>query len=168
MTIHTVSQLRKKLPAFKTFLEARGAELLEPTNEWEVVRFRVAHATAIIYTNAKGGITADGVALAALNSFVCGDGRWTAGISTPRQKVNRRSVDIRSLLARDGDTCFLCCLPLGEDMTVEHLVPLVHGGTHHIANKALAHRVCNLLMGHLSLMEKIRLREHYQNKGAKQ
>lgn len=158
MTIHTVHQLRKKLPAFREFLIARGAQVLEPTNEWEVVRFRAGSATAIVYTNAKGGITADGVALAAMNAFI-GGGKWTAGVSTPREKTIKRPADVRALLTRDGDRCFLCRLPLGEDITVEHLVPVVHGGPHHIANKALAHKACNLRMGHLSLMEKIAMRE---------
>lgn len=57
------------------------------------------------------------------------------------------------------DCCFLCWEALGEDVTVEHLVPVSQGGTNHIGNKVLAHAECNQKMGHLSVMEKIRMRE---------
>lgn len=157
MTIHTVSQLRKKLPAVRDFLAARGAEVLEPTNEWEVVRFRAAGATAVIYTNASGRITpSNQAAHAAMNAFVSG-GKWNAGVAAPRRA--RRTPEVVALLERDGDCCFLCRKPLGNDITVDHLVPRTAGGPNHIANKALAHKGCNLRMGHLSLMEKIALRE---------
>jgi hypothetical protein len=155
MTIRSLNQLKAKLPAFREFLTARGAEVLEPTNEWEVVRFRAAGMTAIVYTNSRGGITADRVARQAMDAFVSG-GTWSAGVATARV---RRPADVRALLARDGDRCFLCREPLGEDISVEHLVPVAVGGPNHLANKALAHGRCNLRMGHLSVMEKIALRE---------
>lgn len=157
MTIHAVNQLRKKLPAFREFLASRGAEVLEPTNEWEVARFRAGGCIAIVYTNARGQITAVGAARDALNAFTSG-GNWRADFPTKRDP-KKRSVDVRSLLARDGDLCFLCRQPLGEDITVEHLVPITSRGPDILANKALAHQACNLRMGHLSLMEKIALRE---------
>ena len=157
MTIHTITQLRKKLPAFREFLAARGAEVLEPTNEWEVVRFRAAGATAVIYTNGSGRITPSGAtAKAAMDAFVSG-GKWTAGVGGRRR--SRRPPEVTALLARDGDSCFLCRQPLGDDITVDHLVPVTAGGPNHLANMALAHKACNLRMGHLSVMEKIALRE---------
>ena len=158
--MHTATQLEKKLPAFKDWLTARGAEVLAPTNEWEVIRFRAGHAIAIVYRKATGQLTYDGVARAALNAFVS-QGSWTAGVATKRKKPNaiRRGAVIDALIQRDGDCCFLCRKPLGEDITEEHLVPIATGGPHHIANKALAHKACNLRMGHLSVMEKIALRE---------
>lgn len=150
-------QLEPKLPAFKDFLAARGAEVLTPTNEWEVVRFKTRTGVAVVYRNSKGTITAAGPARDALEAFVS-QGTWSAGVRTRRD--NRyRSVEVRTLLERDGDDCFLCRLPLGNDITVEHLVPVAAGGPNHIGNKALAHQACNLRMGHLSLMEKIVLRE---------
>lgn len=157
MTIHSVHQLRKKLPAFREFLASRGAELLEPTNEWEVLRFRAAGATSVIYTNARGSVTPSGpAAKAAMDAFVSG-GKWHAGVASPRKA--KRPPEVAALLKRDGDQCFLCRLPLGDDITVEHLVPRTAGGPNHLSNKALAHQSCNLRMGHLSLMEKIALRE---------
>lgn len=156
MTMHTATQLARKLPAFKDFLAARGAQVLVPTNDYEVVRFKAGSAVGIVYRKATGQLTYDGVARAALNAFMSG-GQWSAGIKTPRK--NRSSVTVRRLLERDGDNCFLCGRPLGEDMTEEHLVPVTAGGPNHIANKALAHKGCNMRMGHLSVMEKIALRD---------
>lgn len=156
MTMHTVTQLQKKLPAFREFLAARGAEVLEPTNEFEVVRFRAGAQTGVVYRKASGQLTYQGIASDALNAFVS-KGNWSAGVKTPRKA--RSNPVIQRLLSRDGDRCFLCRQPLGADITEEHLVPLAAGGPNHIANKALAHAKCNLRMGHLSLMEKIALRE---------
>lgn len=39
--------------------------------------------------------------------------------------------------------CWICCEPLNEDITVDHLVPLSKGGSNRPANKLLAHRKCN-------------------------
>jgi hypothetical protein len=154
--IHFAKDLRKRLPAFEAFLSARGAEVLSPTNEWEVVRFKAGAATAVIYTNARGGLRASGVADEALSAFVS-NGKWRAAAAT---KARGNSAGrIETLLRRDGPNCFLCRQPLGDDLTVEHLVPRTSGGPDRIANLALAHSACNLRMGHLSLMEKIALRE---------
>lgn len=160
MTMHTTSQLEKKLPAFKEFLTARGAEVLAPTSEWEVVRFRAAGVVAVVYRKATDQLTYQGVARKALDAFVS-QGAWTAGVATPRKKTNavKRSAVVNALLERDGDCCFLCRKPLGDDITEEHLVPVSSGGPNHIANKVLAHEACNLRMGHLSVMKKIAMRE---------
>lgn len=157
MTFHTRPQLEKKLPAFKAWLSERGAEVLQPTSEWEVVRFRAAGATAVVYANKHGMLSVSGDAARALNCFAS-NGKWSAGVATERQR-NRRPVIVRALLERDGDRCFLCRKALADDMTVEHLVPVVHGGPNHISNMALAHSACNLRMGHMSLVEKIVQRE---------
>lgn len=149
------ADLLKRLGQFQDWLRAAGAEVLEPTNEWEVVRFRAAGVTSVIYRNGKGHLTMGKEAEKALDSFEHGK-PWSAGVATARR---RYSTDERSLLRRDGCGCFLCWEPLGDDITVEHLVPVNAGGTNHLANKALAHSHCNSKMGHLSLMEKVRMRE---------
>lgn len=79
--------------------------------------------------------------------------------STNRRKnVKRRGaqVGIRYTLTelgdRDGWRCHLCRKPVdrtlpGTDQrgpTVDHLIPLVDGGTDELANVALAHRACNV------------------------
>lgn len=160
MTMHTRTQLEKKLPQFKDWLTARGAQVLVPTNAYEVLRFRAGNAVAIVYAKGTGALTYDGVARAALDAFVS-QGNWTAGVKVKRSK--KTTSEVGALLYRDGSNCFLCCLPLGDDITVEHLVPVIHGGPNHIANKALAHLACNQRMGHLSVMEKVALRDHHRS-----
>jgi len=65
-----------------------------------------------------------------------------------------------ALLRRDGNACFYCGEPTGEDdRSLEHLVARAHGGPDHLSNLVLAHRRCNAVAGHLSAMEKIRIRE---------
>lgn len=51
------------------------------------------------------------------------------------------------LIDRDGEDCWLCCEPLGEDRTIEHKIALARGGTWAFDNLALAHRSCNQLLG---------------------
>ena len=51
-----LSEIERKgrLERFKNWLVANGSEILAPTNEWEVLRFRGDRGTAIIYRNAAG------------------------------------------------------------------------------------------------------------------
>jgi len=148
--------LPKRVDVFNAWLTARGAEVLPPTNQWEVTRYRANGETHVLYVNRRGYLSMSDAVKSAVFAFL-GHQSWSAGVATKRKPV--KEVEIRALLKRDGDECFLCGLALGEDRTVEHLVALAHGGPNHIANKALAHELCNNVMGHLSLMEKIRLRE---------
>lgn len=56
-----------------------------------------------------------------------------------------------------GSDCFYCGRDLGEDVTLEHLVPRARGGQNHIANLRLAHAKCNNFVGSMSLEAKARL-----------
>jgi hypothetical protein len=157
--------LPKRVDTFNAWLTARGAEVLLPTSQWEVTRWRANGQTHVVYVNKRGYLNMSDDVKKAVFAFL-GHQSWFAGVATKRKPT--KDVEIRALLKRDGDECFLCGLAMGEDCTVEHLVSLAHGGPNHIANKALAHERCNGLMGHLSLMEKIRLREtmHAKTQGA--
>ncbi|AZY49614.1 HNH endonuclease [Bordetella avium] len=149
-------QVEAARPKFLEWLVARGAQVLRPTSEWELVRFDCASGVAIIYSNAKGGTTFTGQALAAWTAFKS-NGAWSAGVRTRRVKL---SPVIRTLLERDGDRCFFCHEHTSDDdRSAEHLVPVAHGGPNHISNLVLAHRACNARAGHLSAMEKIRIRD---------
>jgi hypothetical protein len=148
--------LPKRVANLNAWLTSRGAEVLAPTNEWEVTRWRADGETHVLYRRKTGFLSMSPAVEKAVFAFLGGK-PWSAGVATPRR--SRSSTEVRTLLVRDGDECFLCGHALGDDCTVEHLVALAHGGPNHIANKALAHERCNNLMGHLSLMQKIRLRE---------
>lgn len=71
-----------------------------------------------------------------------------------RLGTKKRKVLVEQLIERDGTTCTWCCRPLIREpihpdrdcdahMTVEHIIPLVKGGTNDLCNLALACYGCN-------------------------
>lgn len=130
--------------------------MLSTTSEWELLRFKANGKTSIVYTNAAGRLTFTGESEKAWRSYLSA-GNWRGCDSTKRSK--KSSPEVNSLIARDGENCFLCCLPLGTDVTVEHLVAVSHGGPNHLSNKVLMHRLCNERVNHLSVAEKVRMRD---------
>ena len=145
----------KKKDKFEAFLSERGAEVLLPTNEWEIIRFRTPRATSIVYKNKEGEVTWFGEAEEAWTNYRHG-GAWRAQPSTKLK--GRGGNEIATLIERDGDLCFFCLLKMEvSEMTIEHLVSRTHNGPNHISNKFLAHAVCNSLAGNLSAPEKIKL-----------
>jgi hypothetical protein len=151
------AQFEARREKFELWLAERGAEVLSPTNEWELLRFKTEKGTGIVYTNKRAELTWMGPAAEAYLAHV-GNKSWRA---VPKEQRRRKSsVVCQALRDRDGDDCFFCHLPVAiEEESPEHLVSITHGGPDHIANMALAHRVCNHQAGHLSLMGKIRMRE---------
>lgn len=157
----TLAKLTKCRANFEEFLTARGAQILQPTNEWEVLRFKSSKGVSIIYRNARDGLTFTGESMTAWNSFGNG-GSWRAMRATKRAAGTKKTAPLMSaVLKRDGPDCFYCFKPTTEsNRSIEHLVSTTHGGPNHLSNLVLAHRKCNSMAGHLSAMEKIRLREH--------
>ncbi|KVL18675.1 MULTISPECIES: HNH endonuclease [Burkholderia] len=157
----SLAQFTSRRAKFEAFLVERGAQILQPTNEWEVLRFKTSHGTSVVYCNARGGITPTGESLKAWDAFEkCKP--WRAS-PAPKKRVKGRDRTLpmfNALLRRDGDACFYCGAPTSEeDRSLEHLVARAHGGPDHLSNLVLAHRECNASAGHLSVMEKIRIRE---------
>lgn len=157
-TPNNAAKVRRHQERFERFVADRGGEVLAPTSEWELVRFRANNLTAIIYTKANGSVTFHGGAKTAWDAYLR-QNKWSAGNKTKRKKGGQ-SVVIQSLIRRDGHECFYCGRNVADDdASVEHVVPLNAGGTNHIANKVLAHRQCNSEAGHMSVIEKVKLRE---------
>jgi hypothetical protein len=157
------SEIKKASAKFRAFLSERGAEVLKPTNEWELIRFNCAAGVAIVYTDARGKTTFTGESLAAWNAFRSSSA-WSAGVAKKRKKL---SPVVQTLLDRDGNHCFYCWKVMeSADQSIEHIVPVAHGGPNHISNLALAHRRCNAEAGHMSAMEKILRRERAKPNGA--
>lgn len=149
--------VKEDLRGFTKWLDAKGAQILVPTNEWELCRFKTNAGTGIIYTNKTGRLRFTGDSLAAWTAYVTGGG-WRAAPATKRRL--KSSPTCAALRKRDGDDCFFCQTSVEvEDESVEHLVSITHGGPDHLANMALAHRTCNAEAGHMSVMDKILLRE---------
>jgi 5-methylcytosine-specific restriction endonuclease McrA len=67
-------------------------------------------------------------------------------------------------MKRDGDDCWFCLKPLGDDVTIEHLHPQMMGGSWHEDNLALAHAACNKAAGHLPRAQKETLRAEAMRK----
>jgi hypothetical protein len=149
------SQIRRKVPKFEVFLTANGAQVLRPTNEWEVARFIAGGETGIVYRNKRDEVSFVGPAEGAFSAFRSGQ-PWR--VDQKNGKALRSKPVAATIRARDGDECFYCALAVSiEDESVEHLVARAHDGPNHISNLFLAHRLCNAKAGHLSAPEKIRL-----------
>ncbi|CAJ0719441.1 hypothetical protein LMG6871_02867 [Ralstonia edaphis] len=164
----TLAQLTKRRARFEAFLTERGAQILQPTNEWEVLRFKTSRGTSIVYRNARDGLTLTGESMTAWTAFET-SGPWRAS-PAPKKRVSGREKTlplVNALLRRDGSACFYCGKDTTEDdRSLEHLVPRAHGGPNHLSNLVLAHRKCNTDAGHLSVMEKIRRRLPPDHQGA--
>ncbi len=151
----------KRLAPFKDWLNARGAQLLESTNEWEIIRFKSGDETCVIYRKKSGSATFTGSAHEAWEAFRTSR-KWRASPRTNRKRHSRKSAVVISLFKRDGNLCFFCQKYLGNDFTIEHLISLTHGGPDHTSNMVLAHEECNIEAGHISVMAKINIHVNAQ------
>ena len=143
---------------FETFLAQSGADILTPTSQWELLRFSTSRGIGVVYTNSKSRISLVGEAEPAFEAYRS-QHAYDAGHKVKRSNYRPNGV-LRRLLERDGPACFLCCKETTpDDRTVDHMIPLAHGGPNNIHNYALAHRKCNADAGHKPLIEKIRARE---------
>ena len=96
------------------------------------------------------------------NGFFKKNQPWPAPEKERRKRLN---ILTRTLINRDGELCFYCGLKMPlDDMTREHLLSVNSGGVNHIDNLALAHKLCNLKAGHLSVVEKVLLRDKLRGK----
>jgi len=77
-----------------------------------------------------------------------------------RQRLHgrRRRAMVDRLLARDGDECFFCLDPLGDDITLEHIKGWAIGGSNRPNNLALAHGDCNWATKDLTVDQKMLVR----------
>lgn len=136
---------------FKNWLGNHGAVVLDPTNEWEVVRFRTVGGVSVVYTNKRGDLTFTGESSAAYTAFTANK-PWKA-INRKRQSLKARKARIAT---RDGKGCFSCLARLSlEELTIEHLLSFAHGGTDNINNLALFCQPCNTAVGNMSVSKKI-------------
>lgn len=150
---------REKIEKFKKWLESQGVEIRPLTNEWEVLRFRCSGGTGVIYTNSKGGYTFNNHVSA--HAYECYEQskKWVNAPESTKRKGSGNKKRMNRILKRDGDSCFYCGKPMGEDKTEEHLLSLTHGGSYRMANMVLAHSSCNAQAGHMAIIDKVKLRE---------
>jgi hypothetical protein len=147
------SAVERKAANFRKWLAAHGAEILAPTNPYEVMRFRGNGQISIVRTNARGRNSFVGEAEEAWEAFRKG-ASFRFGARVKRRR--RSDAVVTAIRQRDGDLCFFCREPVDEDdESIEHLVPVIHQGPNHLSNLALAHRQCNSDAGHQDAMTKI-------------
>lgn len=159
MTQINAHDVVREAAEFKLWLSEHGAEVLEPTNEWELIRFRTGKGTSVIYRkkDLNAGCSIIGEGLTAWREFQKPHSSWRA-IPRTKRILGKSAVDCNTLRKRDGHNCFFCNRIVDySDESVEHLVAITHGGPQHISNKYLAHVECNKAAGHLSAVEKIKI-----------
>lgn len=173
-----VRRAQFKTAEFAAWLASNGAEVRAPTNPYEVVRY-LAYVdgskkalTHIVYAKDSGLLTFTGQSREHYIQFATGSKMYpdTAPGNPPQgwqrpsgEPFNKKDKSVggvkrEKLLARDGDECWFCGDPMGDDCTIEHLVPKSDGGKNSLANYALAHGECNRRAANLPLVKKIALR----------
>lgn len=161
--------LRRKgfdVAGFLAFVTEQGGEVGTPTNPYEVVRYRAYWRGAnksvvhIVYAKENGLLTWCGGSKEHYQAFLDGTSMDELPGAHPvsTQSLSKSERRRAELLARDGGDCWFCGQPMGDDCTVEHLIPKSKGGRDTLANYALAHRKCNNDAADLPLVEKIAMR----------
>lgn len=157
--IPTGSQVIACAEKFKRWLSDRGAEVLAPTNDYEIIRFKTGKGTAIVYRRKEENypVTFTGDAQQAWFEYIKPNGSQWRAIPATKRKSHDNTI-YQTLRQRDGDGCFYCAQYMQEsEATIEHLVAITHGGPQHISNKFLAHSECNSKAGNLSVVQKIQI-----------
>lgn len=148
---------------FIEWLSQQGAEVLAPTNTYEIARFRARGGVHVVYQSNKGRISCSGFASEAWEACRNGSRLWMGVTTRPRNVLTYKKA---ALMERDGNGCFYCGLPMTPaEATIEHLVSRDKQGPDHMDNLALAHESCNRLADNLPLIKKILLREQRIQKG---
>jgi hypothetical protein len=148
------------IKAFKAWLTDCGAVLVPPTSQWEVLRAQTCDGVQVVYRNAKEVETWPEPLIVAREAFKSGN-RMSLSPDLKARKRLRHLVE--QLAERDGLWCWFCEIGFlsseSAEITVEHLVPKAHGGPNHPSNLVLACGACNKAAGHLSVAEKVLLRD---------
>ena len=147
---------KTRLENFKAWLIKNGCQLHAP-DKWEVCNFSFGgHLHTCVMFNPNGSLFWPFFAQEAWKDFTAGRA-YRYFQNNPRINSQTKKGIVPDLLNRDGANCVICGQPLPiDDMSVEHLLDRVFGGTDHLANLALAHRQCNSeVAGVGSLREKI-------------
>ena len=154
-----------QLHSFLAFLSEQGAEIGKPTNQYEVVRYRYWHpedrkaGTHIVYAKENGRLTFTGSTREHYSAFMKNESLGGKLVTKKSSAKPSKSKDIREkLLQRDGNDCWFCGTHMGDDCTIEHLIPKSKGGRNILSNYALAHASCNQKAANIPLVEKMALR----------
>ena len=174
-----VMPIRRKdfdVQRFLAFVAEHGGEVGTPTNPYEVVRYRAywrgtqTSSIHIVYAKENGLLTWTGGSQGHYRAFLDGtpmeqlpgadvwerSAELEAKLKSPKR--SKSAITRENLRERDGDDCWFCGAPMGDDCTIEHLIPKSKGGRDSLSNYALAHLKCNNDAANLPLVQKIALR----------
>ncbi len=165
---------------FLAYVAQQGGEIGQPTNPYEVCRYRAywrgtnTSAVHVVYAKESGLLTFTGGSKGHYRAYLDGAPMDEPPGEKPKQvfvrkdgtpfgkskaePVSKNVSTRRKLIERDGDGCWFCGTGLGDDATIEHLIPKSKGGRNSIANYVLAHRKCNADAADLPLVAKIEMR----------
>lgn len=152
-----MGRLRPRLDDFRKWIIEHGGSPEETTNQYEVLRVRGDNGVHIIYQNAKGDLKWPEVLIGAWKAQGNNGTVWN-GFTKTYGRGYKVKKTIAAIIERDGPLCFFCWKE-PEEKTVEHLLNLCHGGSNRIHNLVLACKPCNHDAGHLSVIEKVKIRE---------
>ena len=136
---------------FKHWLSDRGCEIVPCTNEYEALRF-IGKEVGVYY---KSGKVSNQFTAKAVSCFIRNKPWDGKPINIGRNQSHKKEKI--NLLKRDGSNCFLCTLPLGDDITVDHLQPLSAGGKNTLSNMVLMHEHCNQELKNMLLIDKLKI-----------
>lgn len=185
-----VRRAQFKTAAFLTFLADNGCEIGKPTNPYEVVRYKAYHlgskrpVTHVVYAKENGLLTWTGATQGHYQTFLWGgqlvgvQPPFRSQFEGPQAKTDEQLLPKKgrssreptrtALLERDGPDCWFCGTEMGDDCTIEHLIPKSKGGRNSKANYVLAHAHCNQQAGDKPLTDKIAMREQMRAGNAKE
>lgn len=137
-----------EIKQFAAWLTKNGAQVLNPTNQYEVVRFRSKNRLHVVYRDKDGYTDLTGLPKRAHKAF---KGRHPMALGIHNSEMRAK------LAKRDGPGCYFCLLAMDKP-TVEHLVPISKGGPTDTDNLVLCHEHCNVTAGNKPLSEKLEMR----------
>jgi len=136
---------------FIHWLSDRGCEIVPCTNEYEALRF-IGKEVGVYYKSDK---VSNQFTAKAISCFIRNKSWDGKPINTGRNPSYRKEKI--NILKRDGSNCFLCNLPLNDDISLDHLQPLSAGGKNTLSNMVLMHEKCNNSLKNMLLIDKIKL-----------
>lgn len=146
---------------FKKYVSERGAIILDPTSEWEVLRFRTQNGVSVVYKNKNGRLTYTGESIDAWAAFTSNKFSWRA-VDVKRKNLKDKKIKLAN---RDGKRCFYHGEKMDFDqLTIEHLLNKSHGGNDHESNLCLSCADCNTIVGNWPLTKKMLWRDTKINK----
>lgn len=175
--------LKHKWAGFLAWLGEHGCEIAFPASKWEVLRYRAKTVGGtgtskkgkmvwhIIHTNKDGRLTFGTDSSYHFSLFIAGLPFPVIHTKAELHAEKKRNAKTRiswtkkmraALIERNGSDCWFCHQPLGEDITIEHMLARHLGGDDHIDNLVLAHADCNRKAGHKTIAEKQAIREYYR------